>query len=207
VAGDTGMTGDWRGALKAFGAFPDRFREAVQLATRQNVLGLEREIKQGMQNQAPGGVPYQPLSSLTIALRLAEVSVRTRKKIMARAAEMEAAGGVGHKALINHGDLLGSVTHALSPDGMSGAVGVNRKAKTKDGKDVVDIAKVVFCGATITVTARMRAWFRSQGHPLKPSTTAIIIPPRPTIEPAYKAYFPQIRNRYQQALLKALPPR
>lgn len=39
-------------------------------------------------------------------------------------------------------------------------------------------------GCKITVTDKMRAWFRHQGYPLKEDTTEIKIPERPFIRPA-----------------------
>lgn len=41
-------------------------------------------------------------------------------------------------------------------------------------------------GARIHVTDKMRKWFMAQGYPLKPSTTEIIIPPRPFLRKALK---------------------
>ncbi len=50
-----------------------------------------------------------------------------------------------------------------------------------DGKpdDIVDIAAAVHEGATIKVTEKMRLFFAAIQHPLKASTTVIVIPGRP----------------------------
>lgn len=47
-----------------------------------------------------------------------------------------------------------------------------------EGSKQAQIAAVHEWGLTITVTDKMRKWFIAQGHPLKKSTTQIVIPER-----------------------------
>ncbi len=196
-----GMTLEGFGdAIRRLRGLPDALEKRLQVATRQNAVGLEGEIKKGMTNQAPGGEAYQPLHPWTIGARLAVMSLRYRKKVQAKAAKITAGGGIAHKALINHGDLRGSITHRMFGNDLSAVVGVNRFAKARNGKPMVNIARIVFYGAVIQVTPAMRMWMHGQGMHLRATTTHIVIPPRPTIEPAYAAYRDTIVNRYRKAV-------
>jgi hypothetical protein len=202
---DDGMslTGDWKGALARMRFFPDDLKRRLQLATRQNAVGFEGEVKKGMVSQAPGGVPYQPLHPWTIALRLMGMSAKYRAKVEKRAAVIAAGGGIAHKALINHGDLLGSITHDMYGDDMSAVVGVNRHAKAKNGQPMVNIARIVFYGAIIPVSPAVRKALHGMGLHLRDSTTHVVIPPRPTFEPVYEKYKPTIIERYRKAVVGA----
>ena len=95
---------------------------------------------------------------------------------------------------------------AESGDG-DGSVDVNADdsewgsdAKARNGKPMVNIARIVFYGAVIQVTPGMRMWMHGNGMHLKDTTTHIVIPPRPTIEPAYEAYRDTIVDRYTRAV-------
>lgn len=198
---EDGMTLEGFGdAVRRLRGVPDALEKRLQLATRQNAVGLEGEIKKGMVAQAPGGQAYQPLHPWTIGARLAVMSLRYRKKVQANAAKITARGGIAHKALINHGDLLGSITHRMFGNDLSAVVGVNRFAKARNGKPMVNIARIVFYGAVIQVTPGMRAYMHKNGMHLRDTTTHIVIPPRPTIEPAYEAYRDTIVDRYTRAV-------
>lgn len=201
MAGD-GMekTGDWKGALSRMRRFPDNLEKRLQLATRQLAVGLEGEIKKGMISQAPGGEQYQALHPFTIAMRLMAMSASYRAKVNKRAAVIAAGGGIAHKALINHSDLLGSITHKMFGNDLSAVVGVNRFARARNGKPMVNIARIVFYGAIIPVTTKMRQAMHGLGFHLRASTTHIVIPPRPTIEPVYRQYKPTIVQRYIKAV-------
>ncbi len=54
----------------------------------------------------------------------------------------------------------------------------------EDGKpdDIMDIAAAVHEGATIQVTEKMRLFFAAINHPLKATTTVIVIPSRPFLK-------------------------
>ena len=51
--------------------------------------------------------------------------------------------------------------------------------KGPKGQDMLAIARIMEGGATIRVTEKMRGWFASHGLHLRPSTSFILIPPRP----------------------------
>jgi hypothetical protein len=201
------LTGDWEGTLRRLEAFPDRLKKELQLATRQNAVGLEGEIKKGIVSQAPGGEQYTPLHPFTILMREKDKSYRGLRRDVHGKFLKRGSGGGDHKALLDHGDLYGSVTHKILPDGLSAIIGINRHAQTGDGKSVVDIARIVFYGAVIPVTPKLRVYLHVQGFHLSPNTTHIVIPPRRTIEPAYKAYVQTIQERYIRAVKRAASAR
>ncbi len=203
MADGMNLAGDWKAEINRLRQFPDRMRHEVQLATRQNAVGLEGEIKDGIKSQAPGGEAYKPLSPITEMLRLQKRTRGDAQKILRKAFKMWQSGsGTPFKALMDHGDLLGSITHHLFGDGMSAAIGVNRHARSQDGKSMVDIARIVFYGAIIPVTARMRGYFFYNLN-IRKSNAPIVIPPRPTIEPVFKVYRPVMVGRYVRALRRA----
>jgi len=68
---------------------------------------------------------------------------------------------------------------------------------TKDG---VNIAPVHEYGAIISVTPKMRGFLHSIGIHLKTSTTKIIIPPRPFVEPSYTRKLNKFTENYEKAL-------
>lgn len=89
--------------------------------------------------------------------------------------------------LLDHGDLVGSVSGSVNSAEMSFSVGTNRR--TPSGKN---LAHMLETGFTIKVTPKMRklffAWSRESGgkiKPLKKSTTAIRVRPRPFMRMAF----------------------
>ena len=91
MAGDGMEIQGFKSGVARLRRFPDVLEKRLQLATRQNAVGLEGEIKKGMKDQAPGGMAYQPLHPWTVGARLAVMSLRYRKKVEARAAAMQSA--------------------------------------------------------------------------------------------------------------------
>lgn len=172
------LTGDWKGALKKLEDLPNEIRRRAQLAVLRAVVYYVSKVREGLLTQAPGGKAFQPLHPFTLAQR--------------------PGGGEGGKRLIDHADLLGAIAYSLAPDGLSGRVGVQRKVV--NGKDLVNIARVQSTGAVIAVTQRMRAYLHGEGLHLKASTTHIIIPPSPFLEPVLVAERDAVTHIMQDAL-------
>lgn len=91
------------------------------------------------------------------------------------------------KPLVNHADLLGSVSGKVGSNWYSFTVGVKRR--TPSGKN---LAHMLETGFTIKVTDKMRAlfwyWAKESGgrfKALKKSTTAIRVKPRPYMKQAF----------------------
>ena len=119
------LFGDWSKVQAKLANHPgERLRRALRLATLRNALLLVREIKKGITDQAPGGVPFEPLAQVTI----------DRKG--------------SSKALIDTGFLRAKITERMLADG-GAFVGLLRGTTNKKGKDLVNIGAVMEYGATI----------------------------------------------------------
>ena len=98
-----------------------------------------------------------------------------------------------NRPLVNHGDLVRSITHDVK-NWSTVAIGVLKQTEVKDwdsGKtvSVTNIAWILHQGAVVDVTPKMRAYFLymsskypDRWYPLKQSTTVLVIPPRPFME-------------------------
>ena len=184
MSNGTRLDGGWEEAPKRLAERVERLRKSLEQAVLRAALVVEAEVKKGILDQAPGGHPLPALHPWTIALRLHGLSAS--KKAAA------SSGDGGHKRLLNHGDLLGAITHIIGKDKLSAQVGILRTAKNRDGKSLVDIARVLSKGAVIKVTPAMRAWLHYHDLHLKPSTTSIILPATPFLEPAWIAVRPKV---------------
>ena len=139
------LAGDWHRLDEILN--PARLAEGIrQAAARVGNYGAS-EVKKGIVSSSPGGQTFAPLSPITIARKGSS------------------------KPLIDHGDLVGSITYQVI-DSENVFIGV------KKGKEV-NIAAVHEYGCTIKVTPKMRAYLHYQGIHLKASTQFIVIPPRP----------------------------
>ena len=145
----SGLTGDWGKIANLFN--PSALKSAIHKAAER--VGNEGRTKviEGIKSGAPGGVPFKPNNPLTIAMKGSS------------------------KPLINHGDLLGSVTYE-NIDDKHIFIGV------KKGQEA-SIAAVHEFGCTIGVTPKMRAYLHYNGVHLKASTKYIHIPARPFLRP------------------------
>jgi|AMFO01.1.fsa_nt_gi Phage virion morphogenesis family. len=179
-------TGDWALARRLLTGAPAKLKAAVGTALRQEAHLLRKEIVQGITRQAPGGEPLRPPSPLTLAAR-----------------KMKRRGGT--KALIVRGDLRNAVDAIVKGD--EAFVGVPRKARGKDGKPVVDVARVQEFGAgpiVIPMTPAMRrflfALLRKAGQePRGGSGRGVVvvqIPPRPFLRPAFKRFEKGAQKRF-----------
>lgn len=143
------LAGDWNRLDEILN--PARLAEGIrQAVVRVGNYGAS-EVKKGIVSGSPGGQTFAPLSPITIARKGSS------------------------KPLINHGDLVGSITYQVI-DSENVFIGV------KKGKEI-NIAAVHEYGCTIKVTPKMRAYLHYQGVHLKASTQMIYIPARPFLRP------------------------
>lgn len=176
--------GDWEEAARIAATMQAKFKKALEQAVLKEAHYLRGQIVKGIASQAPGGSAFAPLSPMTLALRKAD-------------------GFGGSKALIRTGALRGSISVLRVPGHEAKAfVGVLRKAKSKDGKDLVNIGKVHEFGATVRKTERQRRYLmaklRNAGIRLPPRAgegegegdgkNVFVIPPRPFIAPVIATY-------------------
>jgi len=177
--------GDWVRARQAI-SIPAQHR--LERAWKKSILKeahyWRKALVQGMTKQAPGGQRFQKLSPLTRAKRRAQ-------------------GFAGRKALIRTGTMRRSIV--VSQRGGTVFVGILRGTKTRDGKDLVNIARVHEEGriVVIRVTEKMRRYFyammrkgglnatsrggkrRKTGGGLARGVLVIKIPARPVFQPVY----------------------
>lgn len=172
------LNGEWDKARKILANMDARYEKAVKKALSRCGIYLVGQIKRGIRNQKPGGKQYEPLHPFTIARKGSS------------------------KAMIDDGDFLNAVTYRVT--GNQVFVGVLKTAKDSDGKPLVNIAAVHEFGAEINVTDKMRGYLHSIGLHLKPTTTVIKIPARPTFGPVYKMEKDELVKMIEKELQKEL---
>ena len=170
---------------------PARIRRAMSYTVGQEAHLLRKIMVRGIRDQAPGGRPILPLADMTIKLR------RLR-------------GMRGRKALIARSDLLKSIT-AQKQGELSWTVGVHRGARTRDGRDLVNLALVHEEGTrwySVTVTPRMHRFslfLMSQGilgAPWKVGTRIRRkVPARPFLRPAWNEWIKDSQKRFHDRLV------
>jgi len=153
-----------------------RLPGAISQAIGYEATVLAGDIRRGIRNQAPGGRRFRPLAE----------STKKRKG--------------SSKALIDHGDLLRSIkAEQFQRDKLESAyfVGVNKHVKTRDGKEMWNIAEIHEKGSkkfTIRITPKLRRfWFAMFkagvfSAPLKRRRTIIEhpgVPARPFLQPSF----------------------
>ena len=179
-------TGDWALARRLLTGAPVKLKAAVGTAVRQEAQLLRKEIVQGITKQAPGGKALKPPSLLTLAAR-----------------KMKGRGGT--KALMVRGDLRNAIAAIVKGD--QAFVGVPRKARGKDGKSVVDVARVQEFGAgpiVIPMTPAMRrflfALLRRAGSERSGGSgrgvVVVQVPARPFLRPAFKQFEKGAQKRF-----------
>lgn len=198
------LTGDWMSAATTLVQAPKKLMPTARALIRRGGEELRRAMIQGIDSQAPGGKPFQPLAPLTLAKR-------------------RLTGRGGDKALIAGGDLRNAITAQHRHNHTF--VGVSRKAKaarTRNatgqfvrGRPLFDVARVHEYGAqyTIKITPKMRRFLAvlAKASGRSPggggggaSVIKVTIPPRPFIEPTVKRWRPRFAIRFRVELLKAL---
>jgi phage gpG-like protein len=166
-------------------------RAKLEQAGKRVGLAGVAAVKKGIVSGAPGGQTFTPLSPFTIWMRTA----------------------FSTKPLIDHGDLVGSITHE-NPDLNTVWIGVKKGAKGKNG-DMANIAAVHEFGCTIKVTDKMRRGFAARwksidgkGWGIRKETQYIVIPPRPFLAPTLNdpEFLDKITKIYALALKEAFFP-
>ena len=179
-------TGDWALARRLLAGGPVKLKAAVGTAMRQEAQLLRKEIVQGITKQAPGGESFKPLSPLTLAAR-----------------QMKGRGGT--KALMVSGDLRNGIAAIVKGD--EAFVGVPRKARSKDGKSLVDVAQVQEFGAgpiIIPMTPAMRRFLfallrragEAGGGGSGKGVVVVQVPARPFLRPAFKKFQQGVQKRF-----------
>lgn len=138
-------------------AFSEEFRTVQQLILEE----VAEIVFISLKKQVASGETAFPLSGLTQALR-----------------EKEGEGGT--RPRVASGDFLRALQKDVEEGKATIGILVPRGSK---GQDLEMIARIMEGGATIPVTNRMRKWFAAQGMPLKSTTAALKIPPRPIFNP------------------------
>jgi len=186
-------SGAWGQVVKILSDAHRNFPQAVEHALFQEAHELRKNIIQGITQQAPGGLPFRPaLSPLTLVAR-----------------KLKRFGG--SKTLMVRADLRNSV--AVVAKGCEAFVGVLRKARSRTGGKMVDIAEVQEFGSrpiVIRVTPRMRrflwAMLRKTGIDQPSRATGksryIVtrVPARPFLRPARDAFVKGLRQRFEQRI-------
>ena len=183
--------GAWRQTRRILAAGPARTAAAIDKVMLQEALFFEKKVKTGFRTQAPGGKPFKPLAANTLKVR------RFR-------------GFRGTKALIVKGDLRNSVKAIPISRGVA-FVGVRRGARRRDGKDLVNIAKIHEFGfgpIIIRITPKMRRFLFAAGiiggrggggggGEGGPGIIVVRIPARPFLGPVKDRWFvgPAARRR------------
>lgn len=174
------LTGDWSMA-KTILASGAELSKAIDYAVQMEAQDARKKIIKGIRDQAPGGRKFAPLSPMTLAMR-------------------KLRGFRGSKALVESGALIGSITVVRKSKG-KWFVGVLRSARAKDGKSLVNVARVHELGAVIVlrVSPKMRTFLMASmrranlggskkgagfiGGQLSRGIIVIKIPARPFIGP------------------------
>ena len=171
-------TGDWALARRILGGAPRKLKGAVNKAVRQEAHLLRKQIVQGITKQAPGGKSLAPPAPLTLAVR-----------------KMKGRGGT--KSLIVTGDLRNAISVVVHGD--EAFIGVPRKARSKDGEALVDVAYVQEFGSDpiiIPMTPAMRrflfAAIKQAGEAPKEGSgkgvVVVQVPARPFLRPAFEQF-------------------
>jgi hypothetical protein len=187
-------TGNWALARSLLESGPARLRTAVSTGLRQEAQALRNEIVRGLTSQAPGGTAIEPVSPLTLAAR-------------------RLAGFKGTKALMVRGDLRNAIVVII--DGEKVFVGISRKARSRDGQALVDVAQVQEFGGppvVIPITPKMARYlgrlFKEAGKERSGgSGTGVVVvqvPARPFLRPAFEAFRQGASDRFLRRVAREI---
>lgn len=176
-----GLIGPWGATINTLAAAQKDIKAAANMALLQEGEFFRTKIIRGLDDQAPGGKAFKPLSPMTLALR----------KFL---------GFKGTKALLRNAYLRNSIMVIKVSDGVV-FCGVLRTAKAKDGESLVDVAKMNEEGSkpiVIKLTPKMAAMlayvardFGIARAPSSKASTGIIvvqIPARPFMMPVFEQF-------------------
>jgi hypothetical protein len=124
--------GDWQAASRWFDGLAGRIKKEISKATAVNTMLVVKEIKRRIRAKE-----YAPNSALTIALKGSSTP------------------------LIDNADLFRSIQAHLI-DSYRSFAGVLRGTRSKDGGDLVNLAKMLHDGISIKMTPAMRRWIFAQ---------------------------------------------
>jgi len=139
------LFGDWGKAAEIMKGLDERFKAAAKKAMLYEGEFLRSKILEGLREQAPAGKAFTPLSKFTLAVRRFQ-------------------GFRGTKALLRNADLRNAVVSVPKNGGEEVFVGVLRTAKSKTGKDLVNVADMQENGAgpiVVPITPKSRAFFHA----------------------------------------------
>ena len=191
------LFGDWAKAKDALLTLEQGFKRAGERAVLKEAHFLRGKIVEGFREQAPGGQPFEPLAPSTLAIR-------------------KGTGFGGTKALIERGDLRNSISVVKTGEGAF--VGVKRTATSRDGKSLLNIAKIHEEGSStfvVPITPRSSRYYhamlRKAGMDIDAKgehhTIAIIrIPARPFLRPVFEKFAKpdEVRARFYANLTAEL---
>jgi hypothetical protein len=182
--------GPWNRASRILHAYAFKFHTVVDVAVRREAHRYEKAMKLGIRDQAPGGQKFRPLSPVTVHLKGSS------------------------KALIAKGDLMRSIgTKQFGPTAYF--VGVHRTARNRQGRSIVNVAKVHEFGQVVAqkVTAKQARFFMAlymkglwrspdpRTVPREGDTVMVRTPKREFIKPVYKKLSPGTSKRIMQDIL------
>lgn len=192
--------GEWAKAARILNAYSTRFGAAVDQAVHREALRYEKEMKEGIKDQAPGGVRFKPISLFT----------RLRKR--------------SSKALIDKADLRNSIgTRKITAKAYF--AGVHRTAMNRDGESLTNIGAVHEFGANFkqTVTAKQARFFMAMmmkgmwlpgvpksideafaSVPKEGDVINIRIAARPFVAPVFEKLSPGASKRVMDDVLRAI---
>lgn len=190
-------TGDWARARKLVAAGPERLKLATDRALRQEAEGLRTEVVRGITTQSPGGKKLAPLSPWTLAARRLQ-------------------GFSGTKALLRRADLRNGIRAVVR--GPAAFIGVPRKARSRDGERLVDVARVQEEGSApiiIPITPRMRRFIHAvreqagiprRAGPVQQGTRVVVtqVRARPFLRPAFAKFKRGAQKRFLNRVAKEL---
>jgi hypothetical protein len=137
---------------------------AVSSVLAREAFRLSNEMKNGLIDQQPGGKPIRPLSKMTILLRGFRSRRKPGKKKAKKKVKKTVSGGfrggkkpTHTKALIDSASMVNSIK-ARRKSIFHYTVGVHSNVRSKNGKDLVNKARIHEYGTkvyTVTVTPKM----------------------------------------------------
>ena len=185
--------GEWNKAARILNAYSTRLGAVIDQSVHREALRYAKAMKEGIKEQAPGGVRFKPLSPITIAQKRSS------------------------KALIDKGDLRNSIgTRKITAKAYF--AGLHRTARNRSGGDLANIGAVHEFGAEYkqTVTEKQARFFRAlyikglwphEGWHTVPkagSTITVKIPARPFVAPVLEKLSPGASKRVMDDVLKGI---
>mgnify|MGYP001191806160 CR=1 FL=1 len=123
MASDHGLYGDWDKGLRLMRLIGTKMPAVTKTVLGRIGLFYRDQVKLGIVSQAPGGQQFEPLKEATIIAK----SRKGRRK---------------DKALIDNGDLKGSINFDVDMGTLSVRVGVHKMKRYASGEQVANIAAV-----------------------------------------------------------------